>query len=233
MQAGIASPYIYFEEEKEEEKLLKYRSENCKVWASLLDPTNYEAKDVPEEQHTVIQYVPTEEIAEIQKRSSASSSEFQQAVGLFSWSLELLDNAEAPEFLDLASAAEIAEELSKKHHKRPVDAELVEDWESARDAVVAFAAAVCLHRWDWVVERKMVSWCRDLLIESAWTPVPTSPFGYDVSRYRMGHKRSAARALPGFLRKRPNDRLTRAAILRLAVDENPEIRDFLFHALHL
>lgn len=231
MRAFPDNPPFLYEDEKKNGYIVQERIETCKIWAVQAERENYEAVETEVEGRIGIQFKLPAELREEQKETLRPIEELNKLYGLQVWSMNLLDNVEIGQTFTIQSAMEYAQDLVRQDDPSYQPKNFLEKSEQQANAIAAFAAALVVHQWQWVEKNDYASWCREQLLIAAKRPEPPARSHDDVSRFSMGYRRSAARALPILLLKYPKDRRIREAIFALALHRNDEARSYLFNGL--
>ena len=87
-----------------------------------------------------------------------------------------------------------------------------------------------INYWQWVNDNEKVEWFIDQLLAASSRPLQLSERDDAISKYPMGYRRSAARALCSLYKRIPN-KIIRKSIIALSTDVNNEVRGFLFIGL--
>lgn len=223
------NPPFFFEDEKENENLVQERMGTCKIWAAQAELENYEA--VKLEGQTGIQFKIPSDLKEQQKEKSKLVEEQNKLHSFQGWSMNLLDKGDIGQAFSIESGMQYAQELISHDDPSYQPMNFLEYSEQCARAIAAFAASLVIHRYKWVEENGYTAWCREQLLIAAKRPEPPANRNDEVSRFPMGYRRSAARALPILLTKNPEDREVRKTILLLALHRNNEVRNYLFNGL--
>ena len=223
-------PFLYGDEKKND-SLVQERIETCKIWAAQAEQENYEAVETRVEGQIGIQFKLPSELEEEQKEKLKPVEELNTLYGLQGWSMNLLDKGEIGQTFTLQSAMESAQDLVRQDDPSYQPMNFLEYSEQRANAIAAFAAALVIHQWQWVEKNDYASWCREQLLIATKRHEPPARSHDDVSRFSMGYRRCAARALPILLLKYPKDRRIREAIFALASHRNDEVMTYLFNGL--
>ena len=221
-------PFLY-EDEKKDDFRAHERIETCKIWAAQAELENYEV--VETEVEGQIQFKLPAELEEEQKEKLELIERLNNLHGLQAWSMNLLDKGEISQIFTIQSAMECAQDLVRQDDSSYQPMNFLEYSEQRANAIAAFAAALMIRQWQWVEKNDCASWCREQLLVAAKRPQPPARSHDESSRYSMGYRRSAARALPIFLLKYLKDRKIRKAIFALTLYRNDEVRAYLFNGL--
>lgn len=222
-------PFL-FEHEKEDKFLIQERIETCKIWAEQVEIENYEVFETGGEGQIGIRFKLPTELEEKQKEKVELLEERNKLSNLLGWSMNLLDNGEVSQSFTIESAMAFVQDLIRQDDPLYRPQNFFEDSELRAQAIASFAAALVLRQWHWVEKNDCVTWCREQIIIAAERPEPPEQFHDRISRFSMGYKRSAARALPILLSKNPNDRKIRRVIFELSGHKNYEVKAYLFNA---
>lgn len=224
-------PPFFYEDEKKNDSLVQKRIETCKIWATQGERENYEAFETSVKGRIGIRFKLSAELEEQQKEKTKLIEERNKLYNFQGWSMNLLDKGEIGQAFAIESAVGYAEDLVRQDNPSYQPKNFLEDSEQRARAIAAFAAALLIRQWQWVEKNDYGSWCREQLIIAAERLEPPAEFHDEVSRFSMGYRRSAARALPILLLKYPKDRRIRKAIYALALHRNDEVRAYLFNGL--
>ena len=223
-------PFLY-EDEKKNDSLVHERIETFKIWAAQVERENYELFETGVGGQIGIQFKPPAELEEEQKEK-LKPIEVQNTLYSFQgWSMNLLDKGEVGQAFTIESAMEYAQDLVRQDNLSYQPKNFLEKSEQQANAIAAFVAALVIRQWQWVEKNDYTSWCREQLLIAAKRPEPPARSHEDVSKFSMGYRRSAARALPILLLKYPKDRKIRKAIFALTLHRNDEVRAYLFNGL--
>lgn len=220
---------FFFEDEKENKDLVQERMETCKNWAAQAEVKNYEKVEL--EGQVGIQFRLPSDLEERQKEKSKLSEEQNKLYSFQAWSMNLLDKGEISQAFSIESGMRYAQELVSHDDPSYQPMNFLEYSEQRARAIAAFAASSVVHKWQWVQKNGYTSWCREQLLIAAKRPEPPANRNDEISRFPMGYRRSAARALPILLLKNPKDKEIRKTILVLALHKNNEVRNYLFNGL--
>ncbi len=99
------------------------------------------------------------------------------------------------------------------------------------ELITAFYAALVIHKWDYLIEKKLVKKCKEIILRAVYRLEPSGYLESPISRNSFGYKRSATRSLPKLYKKFPKDNKLKKAIFQLANYSNHEVRDILFSKL--
>jgi len=225
-------PAIYFEDESENEPLIQSRVSLYGNWAALAERENYETGVLADRSGIAIQFKPPQDPE--RERYQAHFEAQNRFWGFHNWSISLLDDGNVGETFTFESAMSYAQELLALDKVSKESGDLLSDAESRANAIALFAAGLVLRAWEWVEKNGHVGWCREQLLmaakrqERAFMGLDETD---DAQRFYMGHRRSAARALPVLLSKRPRDREVQNTVIALAINSREEVRGYLFSAL--
>lgn len=229
------NPPFFFEHEKQDKRLIRDRIETCRIWAAYAEKENYDFVETDLEGRTgfAVQFRLPEELEEQQKEKARYLEETNKLYSFQGWMMKLLEEEKLGKEFTLESAMEYAQELASADDPSYQPQHFLEDSESRANIVAMFAAALVVRQWEWIEQNNYTEWCREQLLIAASRSEPPPRFGNDEkSRYDVGYRRSAARALPILLSKHPYDAQVRQAILDLTGHpNNEEVRAFLFNAL--
>ena len=231
MRAFSGNPPFLYEDEKKNDFIVHERIETCKMWAAQAELENYENIEHGVEGQTRIRFKLLAELEKEQKEKSKPAEDLIEFCGLLSWSINLIDTGEISQAFTIQSAMEYAQELVRQDDQSYQPMNFLEYSEHRANAIAAFVAALVIRQWHWVEKNDCASWCRKLLLVAAKRPQPPARSHDESSRYSMGYRRSAARALPILLLKYPEDRKIRKAIFALILYRNDEVRAYLFNGL--
>jgi hypothetical protein len=235
VQAAIRSfpenPAIYYEDERENEPLIQSRVATCRVWAAYAERENYETEALANRSGIAIQFKLPHELEEERRDEQAYFATYNQFLTFQNWCTSFLNDGEAGETLNYETAMAYAQELVRLDTPSAPPKDFLSDAESRANVIALFAAGLVLRAWEWVEEHQHVAWCREQLLIAATRPEALSGHADEVQRFNTGYRRSAARALPVLLRKRPQDIEARNAVLTLAIHFNEEVRAYLFSTL--
>jgi len=228
MKAFPGNPPFFFEEERQNPKLVQRRMEACEFIAAAANLENYEMIPGEEEGTYIIQLRLPEELEGRRRESEKELDEIGRMYKLLGWAQTVLENGQSStlpldEALDLAKrlAADDDFGTAPQHHH-----------DELRGQAIALTAAALVEReFEWVVTNQHLAWCRQQLLIAAARPEKRWGFDTPVTRYPWDYRRSAARALPVLLQHTPKDREVRKAILKLVCHPHYEVRTFLFNAL--
>ena len=225
-------PAIYFEDESENEPLIRSRVSLYRDWSALAERENYETGVLEDRSGVAIQFKPQQDPE--RERYQAHFEAQNRFLGFHNWSISLLDDGNIGETFTFESAMSYAQELLALDKVSKESGDLLLDAESRANAIALFAAGLVLRAWEWVEKNGHAGWCREQLLIAAERP--ESGFMKwaeidDIQQFYMGHRRSAARGLPVLLSKRPRDREVQNAVLALAISSNEEVRGYLFSTL--
>jgi energy-coupling factor transporter ATP-binding protein EcfA2 len=223
-------PFLY-EDEKKKDSLVQERIETFKIWAAQVERENYELFETGVGGQIGIQFKPPAELEEEQKEKLKPVEEQNKLYSFQGWSMNLLDKGEVGQAFTIESAMEYAQDLVRQDNPSYQPKNFLEKSEQQANAIAAFVAALIIRQWQWVEKNDYTSWCREQLLIAAKRPEPPARSHEDVSKFSMGYRRSAARALPILLLKYPKDRRTRKAIFALTLHINDEVRAYLFNGL--
>ena len=229
MRAFPFNPPFFFEDEKENKDLVQERMETCKIWAAQAEVENYEKVEL--EGQAGIQFRLPSDLEEGQKEKSKLIEEQNKLYSFQGWSMNLLDKGEISQAFSIESGTRYAQDLVSHDDPSYQPMNFLEYSEQCARAIAAFAASLVIHKWQWVEKNGYTSWCREQLLIAAKRPEPPANHNDEISRFPMGYRRSAARALPILLLKNPKDREIRKTILILALHKNNEVRNYLFNGL--
>ncbi|MGB7001280.1 MAG: hypothetical protein WBE22_04615 [Halobacteriota archaeon] len=231
MRSFPDNPPFLYEDEKKNDSLVQERIETCKIWAAQTEQEKYEAVETDVEGQIGIQFKLPTELEEEQKEKLKPVEELNTLYGLQGWSMNLLDKGEIGQTFTIQSAMEYAQDLVRQDDPSYQPMNFLEYSEQRANAIAAFAAALVIHQWQWVEKNNYASWCREQLLIATKRHEPPARSHDDVSRFSMGYRRYAARALPILILKYPKDRRIREAIFALAAHRNDEVRTYLFNGL--
>lgn len=225
------NPPLVFEHEKEDKYLVQERIETCKIWAAQAERENYEIFETEVKGQIGIRFKLPAGLEKQKKDKSKIIKERNNLYTFQGWSMNLLDKGEVGQAFTIESAMQYAKSLIRRDNPSYQPKNFLEDSEQRAQAIAAFASALVIQKWQWVKKNNYVSWCREQLLIAAKRPEPPAEFYDEVSRFSMGCRRSAARALPVLLLKYPKDRRIRKAIFALVLHRNDEVRAYLFNGL--
>ena len=225
------NPPFMFEDEKEDNHLVQERIETCKIWATQVEPKNYETFETGVEGQIGIRFKLPKELEEQQIEKSRSLEKLNKLYSFHGWSTNLLDKSDVGQAFTNQSAMEYAQDLVRQDNPSYQPKDFLENSEQRARAIATFVAALVIRQWRWAEKNDYVSWCRKQLLIAAKRPEPPANVRDKVSRFPMGYRRSAARALPILLSKNPKDKQIRRAIFELSTHRNYEVRAYLFNAL--
>jgi len=231
MRSFPDNPPFFYEDEKENDYLVQERIETCKIWAAQAELENYETFETGIEGQIGIRFKLPAELEEQQKNKLKLIEERSNLYSFQGWSMNLLDKGEVGQSFTIESAMQYAQNLIRQDNPSYQPKNFLEDSEQRANVIAAFAAALVIYQWQWVEKNNYVSWCREQLLIAAKRSEPPAEFHDEVSRFSMGYRRSAARALPVLLLKYRKDRRIRKAIFALALHRNDEVRAYLFNGL--
>ncbi len=219
---------IFFQDEKENTKLLNQRLDICKILAAQSDIKNYQTFEI--EGKVGLQFKMPAELENEQREKTEAVEKFNRVYGLLGWSLTLLDDNRPVPTAVLDSAFKFADELVSNDNPNYQPNDPIEYSEMQAQAIAAFAAAIVINNWQWIEDNKKCSWFEKQLLIAATRPEPQSEKNNPISIYPMGYRRSAARALCR-LQQKVNKKIVRENIFALSTDANTEVRRFLFTGL--
>jgi hypothetical protein len=231
MRVFPENPPFLYEDEMKNDHTVQERIENCKIWAAQAERENYETVETGVEGQIGIQFKLPAELEEQQREKLKTIEEFNKLYSFQGWSMNLLDKGEVGQAFTIESATESAQDLVRQDDPSYQPMNFLEYSEQRANAIAAFAAALVIHQWQWVEKNDYALWCSEQLLIAAKRPEPTARSHDDVSRFSMGYRRSAARALPILLLKYPKDRRICKVIFALALHRNDEVRTYLFNGL--
>lgn len=231
MRAFPDNPPFLYEDEKKNGYLVQERIETCNIWAAQAERENYETFETEVEGQIGFRFKLPAELEEQQKDKLKFIEKRNRFYSFQGWSMNLLDKGEIGQTWTLESAIEYAQDLVHQDDPSYKPKKFLEDSEQGAQAIAAFVAGLVIHQWQWVEENNHASWCREQLLIAAKRPELPAELHDEMSRFSMGYRRSAARALPILLLKYPKDRRIRKAIFALALHRNNEVKDYLFNGL--
>jgi hypothetical protein len=232
LRAFPEHPPLYYEDERENKRLIQSRIDKCRTWAAFAERDNYEFTTREDGSVITIEFKLPKEL-EDQKQEERQHLEAQDRFYAFQdWCTGFLQDGQKRPAFNLESAMAQAQEFACLDDPSRRPRHSLEDSERRAQVVALFAAALVLRAWEWTEQNQHTAWCRDQLLIAATRPEPPSDHADEVQRFEWGYRRSAARALPVLLSKNPADVHVRKIILSLAVHHNEEVRAYLFSALH-
>lgn len=220
---------FFFEDEKANKDLVQERMETCKNWATQAEVENYAKVEL--EGQVGFQFRLPSYLEEQQKEKSKLIEEQNKLYSFHAWSMNLLDKGEISQAFSNESGTRYAQELVSHDDPTYQPMNFLEYSEQRARAIATFAASLVVHKWQWVQKNGYATWCREQLLIAAKRPDPPANRNDEISRFPMGYRRSATRALPILLLKNPNDKEIRKTILVLALHKNNEVRNYLFNGL--
>lgn len=231
IRAFPENPPLYYEEERERDDIRQARIVTMRLWAALAERENYEVEALEDRSAIAIQFKLPEPLAEERREENEYFAAYNEFLGFQTWCMAFLKEGRVGERYTFETALMYAQELVLQDDPSVQPESLHAEAENRANAIAMFAAALVLHAWDWIAEYNHVSWCRaQLLVATRRHELPTDRWD-EHQRWEMGYRRSAARALPILLGRRPQDNEVRDAVLALAVHRNEEVRAYLFLAL--
>ncbi len=231
LRAFPEHPPLYYEDERENKRIIQSRIDKCRTWAAFAERDNYEFTTREDGSGITIEFKLPKEL-EDQKQEEKQYFEAQDRFYAFqNWCVGFLEDGQERAAFNFESAMAQAQELARLDDPVHRPRHFLDDSESRAQVVALFAAALVLRAWEWTEQNQHTAWCRDQLLIAASRPEPPSDRADEVQMYAWGYRRSAARALPILLSKNPTDAHVRKAILSLAVHHNEEVRAYLFSAL--
>ncbi len=219
---------FFFLDEKDNKELQTQRLDTCKIIAAWADLKNYETEKMDDQ--VVVRFKMPDELLQEQKERTDELKKINELHLLLGWSLNILDNGKSVSITDIDSVFQVASKLACSDNITYQPTSVLEYSEIRAQAIAAFAAAITLKYWQWIEDSDKVEWFKDQLLVASSRPLPPSELNDTISKYSMGYRRSAARALCAVQRKKPDNRI-RESIMPLSTDVNYEVRSFLFNGL--
>ncbi len=229
MQAFPDNPPVFFEEEKIDPALIQERKKDCELWSARAEIENYEKVEINGQ--IGIQFKLPAHLEKEQEERLRITEVKARLNAFWGWSMNLLDKDELSQMFTIESAFMYAQELACNDNSTYQPVSFLEDSEMRAQAIAAFAASILLRRYQWAKEKGYAQWLREQLLIAAKRPEPQSNQNDKVSRYPMGYRRSASRALCVLLRDTPKDKEVRKTALELSSHVNDEVKEFLFDGL--
>ncbi|MHA1380165.1 MAG: metallophosphoesterase [Candidatus Helarchaeota archaeon] len=219
---------FYFEEEKTCENLIRDRVRQFTYVAARTKKENWRLAEIAPDFTMPILYLPPEIV---DQEDDEKLNAFFDFVSMRSWVQTFLNKGEFLDYYNLDTVLEKIDfliDLDKKIDK-PIAFHYTGN---NAELIAAFYGALVIHKWDYVIEKKLEKKCKVVLLKAVDRIEPIG--GYSeapYSRNSFGYKRSAARSLPILYKNCSKHKKLKKAIIYLAEYYNHEVRDILFSNL--
>ncbi|MBN1245578.1 hypothetical protein JXA31_08295 [Candidatus Bathyarchaeota archaeon] len=231
MHAFQDNPPVFFENEKDNQSLMEERKKDCELWSVRADIENYHELEL--NGRVGIEFKLPENLEKEQKERLRLTEEKNKLYSFLGWAMNLLDKDELGQAFTVESAIEYAQTLAYNDNPNYPPVSFLEDSEMRAQAIAAFVASILVRRFLWAKEKGYLQWLREQLLVAAKRPEPMSKEDDKVSKYPMGYRRSAARALWVLLKENPKDKEVRKVALNLSSHVNDEVKMHLFNGLKM
>jgi len=216
---------IFYEEEKSNDTLIKERKRNCELWAARGKIENYKQTSVKEGQ--ILLELNLESLLTTDEKNEANVRTLtMQLQNFWGWSYRLLDKNEIVDGFTIESAIDYIEKIDETFISN------LDDFHKQIfiDAVSCFVSSIIVHRWETVVSINREKWCINYFKDILEIQFPQE---HAVTIFPMRGNRAIAKALPYALLRAPKEKEFKKSILLYSVNENDEIRNFLFLSLRI
>jgi len=224
-------PY-FFEDEKQDVKIYRNRSLDCRIWAAEADPDNCKIVEGPDKNLIGIQFVMPKALdAEIKNEEILSKSEkINKNIYLLNWSYKFLVDGTIGTGFTAETAMEYIRQLVAQDDPSQIPSCVTDEIQTTADTIAIFACAMVIRNWNWVEENGHIQWCIDQILIASSRP-ELSATAPSYMKYPFGCSRSAARTLPYFILRGVANQKIKKSIIRFASHSNDEVRQNLFTSL--
>lgn len=216
---------IFYEEERDDSNLLKKRKRDCELWAAQGKVENYKKRRVTEDQ-ILIEFDRDSQLTEEEKLENERIETIAKLNSFWGWAYSLLNENTMSQGFTVESAIDYVEKIDSTFlqnldgfHRQMVF-----------DSVSCFISALLIHKWETIISLNRDKWCVKTFTDLINIELPQEN---RVSIFAMRGNRAIAKALPYVLMRFPKEKKFEKQLLSYAINENDEVRNFLFLSLRI